>query len=350
MTLKQHSSNMYITGLLPIQFKTPREVLYPHEYPVPYVEPLLSSYTGYESIGHFTHLHDSFAELRPALSPHYEARALEYIRICQDRGLCPHRLWHISFQAPRGVVDIPNIAAMALEVSSLGSIGRLKHADCTAQYCVFSSENSTLKKQAHKCYRGDCNIECTFSPKILNQAFKQDKKNTSSGPWWNTAWRTTHDRQNKRFRGLLKISRTSSLCSLADTDYMAISHVWSDGTGVGLKRPGQVNLCLYEYFATIAARLDCTGIWWDAISIPTDRDARSAAISAMLKNFEMAKVTLVHDQDLVNFEWKEDGSPAVAMILSSWFTRGWTAAELWASRFHPVKVLFADPNDPSDRL
>jgi hypothetical protein len=67
----------------------------------------------------------------------------------------------------------------------------------------------------------------------------------------------------------------------------------------------------------------------------------------MLQTFEMAKMTVVHEQDLVNFKWRDDGSPAVALILSSWFTRGWTAAELWASRNHPVKVLFADPDDPS---
>ncbi|KAM0816046.1 putative Heterokaryon incompatibility domain-containing protein [Seiridium cardinale] len=67
----------------------------------------------------------------------------------------------------------------------------------------------------------------------------------------------------------------------------------------------------------------------------------------MLEHYDRAKVTVMHDQELVNFPWKDDGSLAVALILSVCFSRGWTAAELWASRNHPVKVLFADPKNPS---
>src|SRR5207253_2883514 len=37
--------------------------------------------------------------------------------------------------------------------------------------------------------------------------------------------------------------------------YMAISHVWSDGTGAGLWGDGYVNECLYKYFSNIAEQL-----------------------------------------------------------------------------------------------
>lgn len=94
---------------------------------------------------------------------------------------------------------------------------------------------------------------------------------------------------------------------------------------------------------SIASRLGCDGLWWDTICIPRERKARSVAIDTMLQNYEMAAYTVVHDQDLVKFEWKDDGTPAVALILSSWFTRGWTAAELFASRSHPVKVIYKNP-------
>ncbi|KAK4495828.1 hypothetical protein PRZ48_013096 [Zasmidium cellare] len=127
---------------------------------------------------------------------------------------------------------------------------------------------------------------------------------------------------------------------------MAVSHVWSDGTGVGRKSPGTVNTCLFAFFAELAAQLDCTGIWWDTISLPTDQVARREAMSTMLWNYEYASVTVVHDEELTELEYKDDGSPAVALLLSPWFTRGWTAAELFASRGHPVKVLFKNP-DPS---
>jgi hypothetical protein len=124
--------------------------------------------------------------------------------------------------------------------------------------------------------------------------------------------------------------------------------VWSDGTGVGLKIPGRVNHCLFSYFADIARDLECEGLCWDAICIPEGKDEegkkqKREAINNMLENFKEAKYTVVHDLDLMELEWREDGSPAIALILSSWFTRGWTAAELFSSR--RVKVLFKNSSD-----
>ena len=121
---------------------------------------------------------------------------------------------------------------------------------------------------------------------------------------------------------------------------MAVSHVWSDGTGVGLSQPGNVNSCLLHHFETIAKTLRCQGIWWDTISIPTDKDKRTLALNVMHQNYSAAACTLVHDLELVNFTWQEDGSPCLALVMSTWFSRGWTALELRASR--SVKVLFRD--------
>ncbi|MCJ1279577.1 hypothetical protein MMC21_007401 [Puttea exsequens] len=66
----------------------------------------------------------------------------------------------------------------------------------------------------------------------------------------------------------------------------------------------------------------------------------------MLENYANATYMVVHDLSLVNFEWKDDGTPAIAVALSPWFTRGWTAAELFSTRPDKgsVKVLFKDPN------
>ncbi|KAK8139135.1 hypothetical protein PG984_002515 [Apiospora sp. TS-2023a] len=44
---------------------------------------------------------------------------------------------------------------------------------------------------------------------------------------------------------------------------IAISHVWSDGTAVGLEGHGRVNGCLLVYFQKLAHSLDCVAIWWD---------------------------------------------------------------------------------------
>ncbi|KAL9616376.1 MAG: hypothetical protein Q9160_008750 [Pyrenula sp. 1 TL-2023] len=87
---------------------------------------------------------------------------------------------------------------------------------------------------------------------------------------------------------------------------MAISHVWSDGTGTGAWPKKGVNRCLWLFFRDIARRFQVKGIWkfyWD------EEDPRKAAKTASL-----------------------------AIIMSPWFSRGWTALELAKSR--KVKILF----------
>ncbi|KAI1503892.1 hypothetical protein F5X99DRAFT_373757 [Biscogniauxia marginata] len=279
---------------------------------------------------------DKLYRLWKGFTSDHNSRATESSREFYEHGFCINRLWNVSFQSRHGIAGIPHIVQKALEFPVSKSESR--HASCTEESCLIAHENSTLVKQAHKCPSGSCSDELTFSPLILNKAFSHSAHTSSSKvyPFEITAWRIPELGQGP-----------SSLCTPSD-DYVAISHVWSDGTGVGMKSgAGIVNACLFEYFSEIAQRdeVSCNGVWWDAISIPTDRHARAIAMDSMLENYEKAKVTIIHDQDLVEFEWKDDGSPAVAMVLSSWFTRGWTAAELWASRGHPVKVLFKDPND-----
>ncbi|KAI0456758.1 hypothetical protein F5B21DRAFT_502055 [Xylaria acuta] len=69
----------------------------------------------------------------------------------------------------------------------------------------------------------------------------------------------------------------------------------------------------------------------------------------MLEAFEKAAFVVIHDLELANFEWRDDGTPALALMMSPWFTRGWTAAEFFAARLGHgrVKVLFKSPNGSS---
>ncbi|RYP37609.1 hypothetical protein DL768_010852 [Monosporascus sp. mg162] len=67
----------------------------------------------------------------------------------------------------------------------------------------------------------------------------------------------------------------------------------------------------------------------------------------MHENYRKAECTILHDNFLLNFDWTDDGSPCVAIVLFSWFTRGWTALELHESK--RVKVLFKGP-DPHSPL
>ena len=128
--------------------------------------------------------------------------------------------------------------------------------------------------------------------------------------------------------------------------YLAISHVWSDGTGAGVQGEGRVNRCLFDYFKGIAKRLGCTAIWWDTISIPMEREARKIAISRMNENYKQAWHMVIHDQYLIQFPWAEDGGPCLALLLSPWFTRAWTALELVMSKKGSVSVIYKDSKDP----
>jgi hypothetical protein len=48
----------------------------------------------------------------------------------------------------------------------------------------------------------------------------------------------------------------------------------------------------------------------------------------MLTNYRNAKYTVVNDKYLLNFPWKDDGSPCLGLVSSAWFTSSWTALEL----------------------
>ncbi|KAJ5729092.1 uncharacterized protein N7483_003600 [Penicillium malachiteum] len=106
--------------------------------------------------------------------------------------------------------------------------------------------------------------------------------------------------------------------------YMAISHVWSDGTGAGAWKDGSVNECLYELFENIARKFHYDGIC-------------TKAIRKMQNNYENARITLVHDCFLRNWLW-DLRTACFGTIMSPWFGRGWTALELMKSR--KVKIIF----------
>ncbi|KIM95443.1 hypothetical protein OIDMADRAFT_59909 [Oidiodendron maius Zn] len=266
----------------------------------------------------------------------YDTRALETISgTCREKDICPCRMWNVAFQSNMDTAGVYYLASLAPHLQDPDKVGR--HISCTSEMCIYTYENSTVVKQLHKCH-SICTEETKFEARLLNEAFRPETITQTVSEWRQTAWSVGES-----------VHGQHTLCSVGDK-YMALSHVWSDGTGVGMKTNGQVNTCLFAYFANIAARLGCSGIWWDAISIPSGRRERRIAMNTMLENYKYAAVTVIHDSELVNLEWTEDGAPAAAVVLSAWFTRGWTAAELFASRDHPVKILFKNPGNPNEPL
>jgi len=231
----------------------------------------------------------------------------------RNLSLCGNRFWNFLNLTERKQSDLADVM-YSLELRR-DTLRHSDHNDCAPTKCQFSHKDSTTTKQLHKCKLGNCEHAKLPIELLMTAAELGD----------GMAWSRSCPKLNK-----------------PGDPYIAISHVWSDGTGVGLSSQGLVNHCLFDYFGRIAETLKCEGIWWDAISIPLEPKARAKAISQMHKNYADAEYTVVHDQYLLGIEYTDSETACLAIVLSPWFTRGWTALELRMS--NRVKVLFKGPN------
>lgn len=215
--------------------------------------------------------------------------------------ICPNRLWAAAGE------QLPDIIPTGRSLPS-----HEDHDQCTFDFCEWSQKDFTSVEQRHEC-NDKANCPTVMFPKrILDEGITADRS---------PAWKLDG----------------SALIDWPDT-YMAISHVWSDGTGAGAWGDGVVNDCLYGYFRKIAQDFHCQGIWWDAICIPRGKEARSRALERMHLNYQDARITVVHDCFLRNWTWVGPEMACFAILVSPWFSRGWTALELAMSQ--KVKVIF----------
>ncbi|KAI5783939.1 hypothetical protein DFH27DRAFT_275320 [Peziza echinospora] len=245
-------------------------------------------------------------------------RAMASAHRIKDLGFCQQRVWEAMRYSPDQEAELP------VFVSGLEKLGHLKHDGhrlCNPGFCEFATINFTSVAQLHRCPQAERESCRTTPDGMFSQATLVDALRRN--PMAVTAW---------RLDGMALVSDGET--------YLAISHVWSDGTGAGAWRPGQVNGCLWAFFVGMAERLGCDGVWWDTVCIPQEKTARSAALNNMHNNYARAKYTVVHDLYIAGVEWKDDGSPCIALVLSPWFTRGWTALELLLSE--QVIVVFKD--------
>lgn len=265
------------------------------------------------------------------MSPYSATALLQTIDKAQLQGLCPNRIWQSGARRNGWGQKLEAYLPRFCESLPQGALSHEDHSACTLDYCEFSSRNFTAVLQYHERYEyepGDQKliaknhadtavcfpIQGLFDDKVLVEAVKRGRLT----PW-------TLDG-----RAILEHPRP----------FMAISHVWSDGTGLGQWASKSVNLCLYEYLKGMAKRFGCEGIWWDTLCVPQDREARGTALSIMDRNYAYARLTLVHDRFLRNLPFRGPDDACFAIVMSSWFTRGWTALELARSR--KVKIVFSD--------
>lgn len=260
----------------------------------------------------------------------------EIERSTKDYGFCPNRIWQIDSQISDPECHLTGLLqgfTEKLSGSLVDAMSHEEHSACTFDYCEFSNRNFTAVQQYHEPVFSETEDDETTrtqhngrdksvcSP--LKDLFREDTLFNAVNAGLPTAW---------HFDGRTLIRHPQP--------FMAISHVWSDGTGSGPWGPGQVNECLYIYFKRLAERFQCEGIWWDALCIPQDKIARGKALNIMHLNYEYARVTLVHDRFLRKIPFTGPQTACMAIILSSWFTRGWTALELAKSQ--KVKIIFKD--------
>ncbi|KAG2417091.1 hypothetical protein HFD88_008309 [Aspergillus terreus] len=239
-------------------------------------------------------------------------------RAVEDLYICPNRIWCIAKSLPGGIQTLPQLLSSPGATVYKGN--KEDHELCTFDFCERSRLDFTSVPQLHErlhCRTKYCYPQ-HFSLDQVENAVRNDKP---------TAW---------RLNGVSVLQPQER--------YMAISHVWSDGTGSGTRGAGTVNKCLFDFFAQLASRFSCSGLWWDTISIPTDKRLRSKALRVMHRNYERAAITVVHDCFLRNCEWIDAESARFAVIMSPWFSRGWTALELKMSQ--RVKVIFKGPDGP----
>jgi ankyrin repeat protein len=236
----------------------------------------------------------------------------------EELGFCRNRVWTIAKSLPGGAKKFPKLLPRRDTLSF--KVSREDHELCTFDFCEQSRVNFTLMKQRHEkpCEEARC-VPRIFHPDDVAEAVQNEQLVV-----WN-------------FRASPEVLKLNER-------YMAISHVWSDGTGAGNQLPGHVNSCLLDFFRGFAQKFECEGLWWDTICIPMTKDLREKALKDMHQNYKTAAVTLVHDCFLRECKWIDADTACFYIVMSPWFSRGWTALELKMS--HNVQVIFRGPDGP----
>ena len=240
--------------------------------------------------------------------------------------LCLRRIWAVAASLPDKERSLPGLIPPVDTFTVPSHSGpHHEHEQCTFGFCEHSRIDFTSVSQHHECDdTSGCGSRYVFNLPALDQRVE---RGTS------TAWK-------------LVSGKPDDVPSLLDPTqpYMAVSHVWADGTGAGNWPLGEVNRCLYDFFCGIARSFQCEGCWWDAVSIPRNVKARSKALTVMHNNYADARITLVHDLYLRKWDWVDAPTACFAIAMSPWYSRGWTALEL--AKSHKVKIMFNSRDAP----
>jgi hypothetical protein len=146
-------------------------------------------------------------------------------RAANQYNLCPNRLWSVAKE------NLPKL--LPDDKSIISHEKRELHELCTFDFCEYSQRDFTAVEQRHEC---GGTKECVR----LQGLFSRDTLNTAAKSGKSTVW-----------------SLDGKSIIAPPLPFMAISHVWSDGTGTG-GQDGEVNDCLYSFFQRVANNFNAT--------------------------------------------------------------------------------------------
>ena len=227
-------------------------------------------------------------------------------------GWCPSNIARLDAERPLGIDNLWVYANM------IPPRANSVHTSCSKGYCTAMNVQRGLYKQVHEVDECSCSsIEAPVD--IMGSIFQAGKFPLMT-----------------LRKGFLDVSGGSRLQVEAcepDTEFVAISHVWSDGHG----NPVQNSLpsCFVEFLVEIANNVtgrkeSAAPIWIDTLCVPRQPETlRQEALKRLKDPFKLARHTVVLDSYLGSLQAEPMAEvEIVARIMAcGWMQRLWTLQE-----------------------
>lgn len=246
----------------------------------------------------------------------------KYVRDLQEEnGWCPHRIERLSQTTKYSVVHW-------LWASDFSDLGKGDHSGCSQSKCHalrVASEAEYPEAHAKGC-DGNCARYHVQTDHVL-QALSQNRVPLISAKPYT----------NEESRYALSVTSFDPKARGSPPQYVAFSHVWSDGLG---STPEQgIPSCQAQFLAEVSfgegIKFDrSTAFWIDSLCVPRDAIARKKAIELMSCTYQLARTVLVLDDTIrkvtLNDEHGRLNSREYFLLriyMSPWNNRLWTYQE-----------------------
>ncbi|KAK4977331.1 hypothetical protein LTR66_010156 [Elasticomyces elasticus] len=123
--------------------------------------------------------------------------------------------------------------------------------------------------------------------------------------------------------------------ALRESDYLALSHVWSEGVGADLSNKGLPLYLVSRLFERVRS-LSVQWIWLDSLAIPGgtrtltvhEEDLKVEMIKCMADIYRKATAVMIINALVLRLQSVHTIDVAVALICGKWITRIWTYQEI----------------------